>query len=183
METVMRAVLALVCAPFLLCGPALAAEPSADAPIASAPADTDAQIAAYLKTSPDPLSATGEAPPLDALAPDRAVHGEVGVGIGTGGYRHAHATMIAPIGDIGTAAIAVSDTRFNGRFGPRESQSLSIGVALGQGAAINPAAAPCGALPNANGYGFEPLWASRLRAQHPADALACPNHSGGWLDR
>jgi len=179
----MKAVLALFCMPFLLCGPALAAEASADAPIASAPADTDAQIAAYLKASPEPLSATGEARPSDAPAPDRAMHGEVGVGIGTGGYRHAHATMIAPIGDIGTAAVAVSDTRSNGRFGPRQAQSLSIAVALGQGAAINPAAASCGAMPDASGYGFEPLWATRLRAQHPADALACANRPGARLDR
>lgn len=37
----------------------------------------------------------------------RQVHGEVGVAIGTGGYREAYGTAIYPLGDEGVAAISL----------------------------------------------------------------------------
>lgn len=45
----------------------------------------------------------------DALesAPQRQVHGEVGFGIGTGGYREVFGTGIYPLGDDGVAAISL----------------------------------------------------------------------------
>jgi hypothetical protein len=93
------------------------------------------------------------------------------VGIGSNGYRHAHASTIVPVGDIGTAAIAVSDTRFNGRFGPRKQQSLSIGVALGE-AAGQPPAPDCSEQRLARGEP-EPLWVTRMRTGQAGAGLAC----------
>lgn len=152
--------------------PAMAAP---DEPIASArkvdSADaTDAQIRQYLDdASTAPPTVAGPAP----ISPvsDGQPHGEVGVGIGTGGYRHAHASTVVPVGEVGTAAIAVSDTRFNGRFGPRKQQSLSVAVNLGD-AAKNPAAPACVRAPSTRGP--EPLWVTRMRAEQATSAgLAC----------
>lgn len=53
-------------------------------------------------------AADGQLQP-DALdsAPKRQVHGEVGFGIGTGGYREAFGTGIYPLGDDGVAAVSL----------------------------------------------------------------------------
>lgn len=51
--------------------------------------------------------------------PDRKIHGEVGFGIGTGGYRSIFGAVVAPIGDNGIVALSFENTRFNtqnGRF-------------------------------------------------------------------
>jgi len=45
-------------------------------------------------------------------APRRQVHGEVGVAIGTGGYREAFGTAIYPLGDEGVAAISLDFVDF-----------------------------------------------------------------------
>lgn len=45
--------------------------------------------------------------------PDRKIHGAVGFGIGTGGYRSIFGTMIAPVGDNGIVALSFENTRFN----------------------------------------------------------------------
>jgi hypothetical protein len=156
-------------------GPALAQE----GPIASAPStDVDAQIRAYLDGSPSPLPAadgpTGpaEAPPVF----DKAPHGEVGVGIGSNGYRNLYASTIVPVGDIGTAAVAVSDTRFNGRFGGQHKlQSLSVAVALGD-AASRPPVLACNGERLVQGA-LEPMWVKRMRAGQTEAALACPTEA------
>ena len=147
-----------------------------DGPIASArTVDVDAQIRDYLDHPPADLpSAPETAAPTDA-APvrDNAPHGEVGVGIGTWGYRHVHASTVVPVGTIGTAAIAVSDTRFNGRRGPQKIQSLSIGVALGDASA--PAPAPDALCADALGRRADrdPMWVTRMRAGQVAPGAAC----------
>jgi hypothetical protein len=43
----------------------------------------------------------------DAVLPDRRVHAEVSVGVGTGGYRQGEATVEGPIGDTGYGSITV----------------------------------------------------------------------------
>jgi hypothetical protein len=157
----------------LLLGAAPALALAQDGPIASArPVDTtntDAQIRAYLDAAAAEPTPGDEAPPTAAPAPDKQPHGEFGVGIGSGGYRQAYAATVVPVGDIGTAAIAVSDTRFNGRFGPRKQQSLSIGVALGD--AAKPGMAP-GCLRDRPGRGPEPMWVTRMRADQGVSAGA-----------
>lgn len=47
--------------------------------------------------------------------PDRAIHGEMGVAIGTGGYRSAYGTAVVPLGDNGAAAFSYETDRFNTR--------------------------------------------------------------------
>ena len=42
--------------------------------------------------------------------PDRQIHGEVGVGIGTGGYRSAFGTAVVPLGDDGVAIMSFGTT-------------------------------------------------------------------------
>ena len=44
--------------------------------------------------------------------PDRAPHGEVWAGVGTGGYNSAGAVVTAPIGDCGEATVAVSHSDY-----------------------------------------------------------------------
>jgi hypothetical protein len=52
----------------------------------------------------------------DALiTPQRKIHGEVGFGIGTGGYSEIFGTMVAPLGDTGYLALSLSQQN-GGRF-------------------------------------------------------------------
>ncbi len=43
----------------------------------------------------------------------RKIHGEVGFGIGTNGYRSVYGTAIIPVGDTGTVVVSVADTQIN----------------------------------------------------------------------
>ena len=43
-----------------------------------------------------------------SIIPQRKIHGEVGFGIGTGGYSEIFGTMIAPLGDTGYLALSLS---------------------------------------------------------------------------
>jgi hypothetical protein len=98
-----------------LSGPALAADAAADgAPVSTASQTTDQKIAAWLNDSPPvgptaPDNSRGEPLRDDQGAnPDRRIHGEVGAGIGTGGYRSAYGVVNIPIGKSGSATVAVS---------------------------------------------------------------------------
>ena len=48
--------------------------------------------------------------------PDHQIHGEVGVAVGTGGYRAAYGTAVVPLGDTGVAAVSVETDRSNYRW-------------------------------------------------------------------
>ena len=99
-----------------LSGPALAADVPADAgPISTASQTTDQKIADWLGDkapgapakpardhSDDPLRDPGDGPG------DRKIHGEIGAGIGTGGYRSAYGVANIPIGKTSSATVAVS---------------------------------------------------------------------------
>lgn len=61
-------------------------------------ADAAAKRAASVK----PVSDLDEADP----PPPPQIHGEIGFGIGTGGYREAFGTAVYPIGENGAAAIS-----------------------------------------------------------------------------
>ena len=50
---------------------------------------------------------------------DRAVHGEVGVSIATGGYSSIYGTAVAPLGDSGVVAISVAQERIGRGFNRR----------------------------------------------------------------
>ena len=100
----------------LLAGPALAGDaPSDGGPVSTASQTTDQKIAAWLSDAPPtartkpPKNPSDEplAYPQDAK-PDRQIHGEVGAGIGTGGYRSAYGVVNIPIGKTSSATVAVS---------------------------------------------------------------------------
>jgi hypothetical protein len=104
----------------LLASPALAAdEPVATASQTPAPAaiSTADQIDAYLKSSPA-LDAKADGAVDGVVArDDRKVHGEVSVGIGTGGYRSVYVRSEVPVGDNGRLSLAFEDTKY-GRNAP-----------------------------------------------------------------
>jgi len=66
--------------------------------------------AAPLKVGPDDADS---APESAAPVRDGKVHGMVEAGIGTNGYRHAGVQLVAPLGEEGVIAIAVSQTQVN----------------------------------------------------------------------
>ncbi len=60
--------------------------------------------------------------------PDRRVHGEVGMTIGTGGTRGIYGTTVAPLGETGTAAFAFSIGQGRGFYGPYGGYGPGYGV-------------------------------------------------------
>ncbi len=98
--------------------PALAADAPAGAdggPVSTASQGTDAKIAAWLDDGAKAKPASDE--PIEDMPPpkpDRKIHGEVGAGIGSGGYRSAYGVVNIPIGKSGSATIAVSTS--HGRY-------------------------------------------------------------------
>lgn len=108
--------------------PAAPAQPAATA---TASMSTDDQIAAYLNevaAAPPPTSvadAYGGYIPYD----DRRPHGEVGVSIGTGGYRSIYARQTMPVGKTGTLDVAFAHSRFRG-WGGGAVGATGLGVSL-----------------------------------------------------
>ena len=51
-------------------------------------------------------------PDLIAPSPKRPVHGEIGFGIGTGGYRSVFGTVVYPVGDEGFVAFSFANSDF-----------------------------------------------------------------------
>ncbi|WP_304171694.1 hypothetical protein [Phenylobacterium aquaticum] len=137
------------------------AAPTVPATVQSAPAsptpaaaDTATQIDSWIKKAPPiDLDEGGPAGVTTSQTP-RKVHGEVGVSVGSGGYRSAYAISVLPIGETGTLTLAVSEAKggrrggfgyggyggpgFGGRFGGGyggDHSSFALGLALGQPAA------------------------------------------------
>ena len=101
-----------------LCGPVAAqdAQPSAESgPISTAQQSTDQKIAAWLgdkapASAPKTTSSRLEDPirdPGDGQG-DRKIHGEIGAGVGSHGYRSAYGVATIPIGKTSSATVAVS---------------------------------------------------------------------------
>ena len=93
------------------------------APVATAPVKqltTQEQIAAFIAANPGPEIDDG---PRGLLPADRdengkrKVHGEMGVSVGTGGYRSVYASGLFPVGENTTVGVAVSKTDFGRRGG------------------------------------------------------------------
>lgn len=107
--------------------PAEVAAPPAVAPLE----DTAAQIQRWLAESPThPDDRDGQL--LDLRREDRQMHGEVGVAVGTGGYRSAYITSVMPLGDKGTLALSFSQDR-NAQGYYRGAYGYPYGVPLGEG--------------------------------------------------
>lgn len=107
----MRRASGLVAAAALLVPAQLTAQNGAAAP-ASERRLTPEQIEAVLAEAAKKREAAEARVPLapdsdDEQLPRRQVHGEVGVAIGTGGYRELFGTAIYPMGDDGVAAISL----------------------------------------------------------------------------
>ena len=89
-----------------------AAEPAAPA-VTVPPAetlDTAEQIKRWLADSP----AAGREETYGEgvrLPRDRQIHGEVGVAVGTGGYRSGYITSVMPIGETGTLALTIGQEK------------------------------------------------------------------------
>jgi nucleoside 2-deoxyribosyltransferase len=107
----------LIALPLLLTPAFVHAEPQVDA----APAGTIIRLsaeqiaaleAARLKRSDSVVAVVDEPAPTDAApAPDRRPHGEVGFGIGTGGYSELFGTVVTPLGDDAFAAFSFYQQR------------------------------------------------------------------------
>ncbi|CAN5867461.1 hypothetical protein BH11PSE1_BH11PSE1_04230 [soil metagenome] len=80
-------------------------------PMPAADTSTAAQIDQFIRSAPTPsLEPDG----VDGITTgERKMHGEVSVGVGTGGYRSFSALSVIPLGETGTLAIAVSQSRNN----------------------------------------------------------------------
>lgn len=63
--------------------------------------------AAAKRNTPQPIEEE-----IDADRPRPQIHGEVGFGIGTGGYRSAFGTAFVPLGNEGLAIISFDSTDF-----------------------------------------------------------------------
>ena len=90
--------------------------------------------------------------------PDRKIHGEFGVGIGSDGYREAWGVATAPIGDHASATVAVDDGQFNWRHRNIQNRSFGVSLAFGVDNGRPPPPSVCG------GPG-EPLWMALTRRE------------------
>ena len=100
--------------------------------------------------------------------PDKKIHGEFGVGIGSDGYREAWGVATAPIGDHASATVAVDDGQFNWRHRNIQSRSVGVSLAFGVDNGTRPPLGVCG------GPG-EPLWMTMTRREQLAARDApCP---------
>lgn len=182
------------------------AKAKADADRVAKPITTEDQIAAWLSTAP-PVGRQGaldyaERPRLDVngypLDKDgkRQVHGEVGMSVGTGGYRSGYVSTLIPIGENSTLGVAVGQTDFGkhgggyggygyggyggygdgygyGRRGGTQ-QSLALSLDIRGGDSRN-ADTPEGCAPgfrDGDRY-VEPVWVTQMRGDR-ACAAATP---------
>jgi hypothetical protein len=91
------------------------AAPRATTATADATADSHGDLS-MLRDDPD-ATVMGPCGPTRKTAdgkPDHAPHGQVEVGVGTGGYRHIGGVVCKPIGDNAAVTIAVDQTQWNG---------------------------------------------------------------------
>jgi hypothetical protein len=154
-------------AALILAAPALAAP---DGGAVSTAGDTDELISEWLK-APPPAALEPGAAPAEAPLRDNKVHGEIGVGIGTGGYREAYGVADIPLGDRAAATVAVRDVQ--GRVWGGDVHSRSFGLSLAFGDAARARAGPPACADLRPGRYLEPLWVTRMRAGRPGLA-GCP---------
>ena len=193
-----------------------ATRPPTEAELAQAKAGAQARAEAErAKPAPvDPLSAwMADAPPVGGdpinytpradldvngfpLDKDgkRQVHGEVGVSVGTGGYRSGYVSSLIPIGETGTLGVAVSQTDYgkHGGYGyggyggygggygygwaPRggTSQSLALSLDMRGGGGRSKSDTPEGCAPgfrDGDRY-VEPVWVTEMRGDKSCAAAA-----------
>lgn len=182
------------------------AKARAEADRAAKPISTDDQISAWIHDAPPIEGPLGlaQGPALDVngfpLDKDgkRQVHGEVGVSVGTGGYRSGYVSSLIPIGETGTLGVAVSKTDFGkhggygyygggyggygGYGGPYgygrrggSSQSLALSLDM-RGGGRSKSDTPEGCAPgfrDGDRY-VEPVWVTEMRGDRSCAAAARP---------
>ncbi|WP_420136375.1 hypothetical protein [Sphingomonas sp.] len=94
-----------------------------EAPFFSGTIPADPSVPGTVRLTPEEREAALEygashpARPIDdnGIAPDGRIHGEVGVAVGTGGYRSTYGSAVVPLGDTGAAAFSFQTDRSNFR--------------------------------------------------------------------
>jgi len=96
--------------------------------------ETARQIERWLAESP--AAREQEEGVLSGLVgePDRKIHGEVGMAIGTGGYRSAYISSVMPLGENGTLALSIGQEK----NGFRPYGYGFYGPAYGRGTGLDP---------------------------------------------
>lgn len=155
-------------------------KPAASASAANAPAASNTATASnggsdldrWLKQAP-PVKTLGSdydsgvITDASAPQPDRGVHGEVGFGVGSGGYRDMYAAATMPIGKTGELGVAIEDTQYSRPF-KINARRLDVNLALGGGNAAAPA--DCEDALRVGDRFVEPLWVTRMRGSALVDA-------------
>lgn len=77
----------------------------------AAPMSTSEQIDAYLRAAPTTPWQDAEALDRQEGRPERQIHGQVGVAVGTGGYRSAYVQSDIPVGRNGNLSLFVQQTQ------------------------------------------------------------------------
>ena len=164
---------------FAASGDAAPAADSNSAPVASAGAkDVNAQIRDWIDSSPEAASPRASAADAPAGPPDRSIHGEWGVGVGTGGYRSAYGVAVIPLGDRGTATVAASTGHYGGRRWGMNGQSFGLNIDLSEPGRSARLASACPFDRYAHG-GLEPSWVGPLRGRDDDLAAACAAERSG----
>ncbi|CAN5378521.1 hypothetical protein BH10PSE3_BH10PSE3_07440 [soil metagenome] len=181
------------------------AKAKAEADAKLKPVTTQDQIAAWLSHSPpiehidDGPAGYATGPKLDVngypLGPDgkRQVHGEVGMSVGTGGYRSGYVSTLIPIGENSTLGVAVGQTDFGKHgggyggygyggyggygdgygYGRRGGTSQSLALSLDvRGGGSRASDTPEGCAPgfrDGDRY-IEPVWVTQMRGDRTCAA-------------
>jgi hypothetical protein len=114
----------IIAAAFLLAGalagPVFAQSATAEEPFFSGTIPVDPSLRGTVRLTPEQREDAleyGASHPQGAIegAPgsDGRIHGEVGMAIGTGGYRSTYGTAVVPLGDTGAAAFSFETDRSN----------------------------------------------------------------------
>lgn len=121
------------------------AQAKAQPAVSQAPLDTNAQIEAFIRSAPSTPWRNDAPLAGQDLELKRQVHGQVGVAVGTGGYRSAFVQADIPVGETGMLSVAVSESRSNhayayggypgyGYGGPGSYGAFGYGDSFGHGA-------------------------------------------------
>jgi hypothetical protein len=116
---------------------------------------TSEQIDAYLRAAPTTPWQDAEALDRQEGRPERQIHGQVGVAVGTGGYRSAYVQSDIPVGRNGNLSIFVQQTQggrghgygygngygygYDGGYGYGAHSGQSLGLSLDLSGKARPA--------------------------------------------
>ncbi len=171
---------ALIAGALMALAGAPAAFAQADSAIATSGSKaTDENIARFLqdegKAAPDQGPGLGDAegpPPRD-----KAIHGEMGFSVGNHGYREGYGVAVIPLGDRGTATVAVDAGQVQVRGRSFNNRSVALRLALGDFAGPEGFVGPrdvCDFSPHGHAY-LEPDWYVRMRQDQLAQqGRPCP---------